>query len=210
MATVYCFYQYDKSMTKDRYRVLRESGATQKDINAIYACTTEKELADEFLATRRKDKFLLFKYKMDREDASDFINAHHGALLVRRHLRHFKNIKENDYNNEVTIPVVLTENEVTETDLMVTEWVYHAPFNLEFSNPYRLKDSITKALLNLSYIDLYRLLSVNSQDQYESFNGGEFDFPTPPDIIFDEYNVFVYCFGHLFKSKIYKKPKVEL
>ena len=39
--------------------------------------------------------------------------------------------------------------------------------------------------------------------------GGRLPFSSA-HIIFDEYNVFVYCFGHLFKSKIYKKPKVEL
>ena len=200
--TLYVFYKYDNEMTKSDYNLLKDNGATQHDIYPVYACTMDKTLADTFWLTRRHDKFLKFVYKLDKDEALEFMNAHHASNLVNHTFTHYKEIKKNNSNLLIEISIVVTNLEITETELSTEDWVYHSPFNLELSDPFRLKNKYTQALMQLSYFDIYRLTADSTFKQFEDAMDS---LPSYPDIIFDEYAMFIYNYGKLFKGKMRQK-----
>lgn len=183
-------------MTKEEYRNTILSGAKDTDIYPLYAITNNKEYAKRFQEERNMDKFILIKKKDDRESCVDFMNRRRLLVLELHEYRYYPHIEDNDPDSNV-IKILSTGMEKQRVDSCTDSVMIDFPIGVSFStNPFVFKDKYLSALRTLEYDTLYKLscaeLSFHSVPDDEGF-------PEPPDILFDELQMFLYLYSKYFK-----------
>ena len=103
---LYCFYKYDRKMSKEQYKQQISSGLTTEDIYPIYALTTNKKFKKQFMEERDMSKFLLVTHEDDKEIVTMFLNARRSSLLDIYEYRYCKSNGE-----ETKIPILSTYSE---------------------------------------------------------------------------------------------------
>lgn len=209
---LYCFYLYDKKMTKERYKQLISAGAKIDDIYPLYALTNNKQFMKMFIKQRDMSKFILITKDVDKEMGIAFMNTHHSPVLQNNLYDYYPKIGRN-ISKSKKIPIISTFEEEAYVKTSCEEMCFliqELPFKNEnehrhrmelrdFPVPYILKREFIEALETLEYINFFKLnIGPTATEQNEDSFGWN-DFPSIPDIIFDEFRIFVYEFGEYFK-----------
>lgn len=208
---LYCFYVYNKNMKKEEYDWLIKSGATRKDIYPIYAITANKKFKNDFIRTRDMNQFVLITKKGDKKDCIQYMNGHRSMVLEEYEYSYYPNIKQND-DHSITVTVLSTFMEKNTVDNCCDESLMglgDLPFTeskkINFKNPFVLKNRFLDALRDLEYDDFYKLfLGMEDNSIAQEYNLRDIipeneDFPEIPDVIIDEFRVFIRSFGKYFK-----------
>lgn len=204
---LYCFYKYDKSMTKEQYMEKIENNISQEDIYPLYAMTTNKSFKKRFMKERDMNKFILITKDDDKEQIVSFMNQKRSSVLDL-----FSYAYVIDNKKEIKVKVLSTYEEYNSTMMLSEEGVavIDEIFELKFSNPYILKEQYLTALKRLDYDALLKFQYVKDMNNsYVNVGGDQTIYrevipvdegmPETPNIILDEFNIFLHLCGHLFK-----------
>lgn len=209
---LYCFYRYDKSLKKSDFDRLTKSGAKSKDIYPIYAITTNKKFMKQFVNDRDMKQFLLITKKVDEDTAKGFMNMHRSLVLNDYAYNYYPKIKEN-IDKSIYITVVSTFMEYTSVEDICDDsfiGLSSIPSSTQMKssnlpNPFILKDKYLDSLRILEYDDFFKLtLGMLDQSLSQSYSMKALvpdieDYPEVPDMIIDEFRVFIRLHGQYFK-----------
>lgn len=206
---LYCFYKYNQDMTKEQYRSKIENGLSQEDIYPIYALTNKKKFMKRFKQERDMNKFILFVKDDDEEEIKVFMNQRRSTVLD---LYKYRYIPKNQRDKEQKIEILSTYEEYNMTSSLAEDgsMILDELFNLPFSNPFVFKDKYLDALRLLDYDTIFKFQfdkDINRQyitvcGRKVTFNDAvpeDEGFPETPNIILDEFGIFIHTFGDLFK-----------
>lgn len=209
---LYCFYCYDKSLEKTEYERLLKSGATQKDIYPMYAITSKKKDMKEFVQERDMNKFILITMDdVDDETRTRFLNGHRSSVLEHYTYTFYPNIKQNnDKSKDIKILSTFAERtaveDMCESSLMgISDLPFKITNDSVTVNPFIFKDRYLDALRDLEYDDFFKLyLGMEDNNVVQDHGLGEIvpdeeDYLILPDILIDEFRVFIRNFGKYFK-----------
>ena len=209
MPKLYCFYLIkDKKITKEEVQYLLDH-LDHKELNdqlspVLYAITDKKELAKEFKDQRDMDQFFLHKNSdLDKDEIIDFINNQYGRVLEAfEYKRLIKDTKKDNRWDYDTIRIVSTYQERQSVYDKSDASLLGIPEEVNISFPFKFANKYSEALSNLEVDTIWRLRSF-SIEQSEEFEDEEdyYDQPAIPDALIDEVEIFVYMYGHTFKSK---------
>lgn len=209
---LYCFYCYDKSLEKSEYERLLKAGATQKDIYPMYAITPKKKNMKEFVRERDMDKFVLITMDDDDEETrTRFLNGHRSSVLEHYTYTFYPNIKENDdKSKDIKILSTFAERTVVEdmceSSLMgISDLPSKITNDSVTVNPFIFKDRYLDALRDLEYDAFFKIYlgmeenSITQDHALRDIIPDDEDYPILPDILVDEFRVFIRNFGKYFK-----------
>lgn len=203
---LYCFYKYNRDMSKEQYRSKIEDGLTKEDIYPIYALTNKKKFMKRFMKERNMDKFVLFIKEDDEEDIKLFMNQRRSKVLSEYKYRYIS------YNDEEKQVEILSTYEEYNTTLMLAEngtMSLDELFKFEFSNPYLFQDKYLDALKLLDYDTVFKFQFTKDMNidhvnicghnvLYRDVVPEDEGFPDTPNMLLDEFGIFIHSFGDLF------------
>ncbi len=199
--TVYCFYLYDQTISKEEYDLKKDHGYSNIDTSLLYAITNKKKYAKQFMEERNMKKFILIKKDIDKETYTELGNKRRGKILSEYSYIYYPRIKEN-INEEKTTKILSTYMERSIVESQTDESLLAFSETIDFPNPYKLKDKYLNELRLLEYDSFYKLYISNSLTSEYGISKAvpvDEDYPSYLNIILDELEVFIYNFGKYFK-----------
>ena len=214
MSKLYCFYLIkDKKMTKEEVQYLLDHKELNDQLSPVlYAITDKKELAKEFKDQRDMDQFFLHKNSdLDKDEIIDFMNNQHGRVLKAfEYKRLIKDTKKDNRWDYDTIRIVSTYQERQSVYDKSDASLLGIPEEINISFPFKFANKYSEALSDLEVDTIWKLRSFSieqSEEFVEAMQTGlvdeedYYDQPVIPDALIDEVEIFVYMYGHTFKSK---------
>lgn len=198
--TLYCFYLYDKDMSKEEYKRLKYAGYSNKDMNALYAITNKKRYAKRFMRERNMNKFILMKKDIDSDLYTELSNARRAIVLQLYEYIYYPGIKENKPLSKTTT-LLTTQMERLMVESQTDQSLLGFSETIDFRDPYCFKEEYLNELRALEYDTFYKMFIANAL----SFQGNEKyipvdeDYLSPPDVLLDELQVFILNFSKYFK-----------
>lgn len=194
-------------MTKEQYRHKIENGLSQDDIYPIYALTNKKKYKKRFMKERDMKKFLLIVKDDDEEVIKQFMNSRRSAVLDEYEYRY---IPDNNKEEKIKILSTFEENNMTLSLAEDGTMILDELFKFEFSNPYVLQDKYLDALKRLDYDAVFKFQFVKDMNNdhvnlygrnviYNDVVPEDEGFPETPNMILDEFSIFIHSYGDLFK-----------
>lgn len=191
--------------------------STKRDYE-LYAITNNKKMAEEFIATRNMDLFLMKKSKEDKEDWIDFANENRGAVLDYYKLLTSSEDTDEDVITTRQVKTLLTyfewqncdTDQMDPPELQPEFWINMPPYPI-------FNDELIEALRNLEYLAAQRfyfgLYGSNNalndliSDIQKETNTSIFDYElqdedeegdySAPNIAVDELTLFIHTFKEL-------------
>jgi hypothetical protein len=200
-------------MTKEEVQYLLDHKELNDQLSPVlYAITDKKELAKEFKDQRDMDQFFLHKNSdLDKDEIIDFMNNQHGRVLKAfEYKRLIKDTKKDNRWDYDTIRIVSTYQERQSVYDKSDASLLGIPEEINISFPFKFANKYSEALSNLEVDTIWKLRSFSieqSEEFVEAMQSGlvdeedYYDQPVIPDALIDEVEIFVYMYGHTFKSK---------
>lgn len=196
---IYCFFQYDKNMSRDEYISLMKRGFKRKDINSLYAITNKKKFAKKFMEERNMNKFLMFKYDIEENLYIELANKRRGIVLDEYNYRYYPRVKENSDDSKV-VSILSTYMERMTIDSQADQSLLGFSESINFQDPFCLKKDLLNDLRTLEYVTMYKMYIANSlsfDSKYIPID--EEGYLEMPAVLIDELQLFILNFGKLFK-----------
>lgn len=200
-------------MTKEEVQYLLDHKELNDQLSPVlYAITDKKELAKEFKDQRDMDQFFLHKNSdLDKDEIIDFMNNQHGRVLKAfEYKRLIKDTKKDNRWDYDTIRIVSTYQERQSVYDKSDASLLGIPEEINISFPFKFANKYSEALSALEVDTIWKLRSFSieqSEEFVEAMQSGlvdeedYYDQPVIPDALIDEVEIFVYMYGHTFKSK---------
>lgn len=200
-------------MTKEEVQYLLDHKELNDQLSPVlYAITDKKELAKEFKDQRDMDQFFLHKNSdLDKDEIIDFMNNQHGRVLKAfEYKRLIKDTKKDNRWDYDTIRIVSTYQERQSVYDKSDASLLGIPEEINISFPFKFANKYSEALSDLEVDTIWKLRSFSieqSEEFVEAMQTGlvdeedYYDQPVIPDALIDEVEIFVYMYGHTFKSK---------
>ena len=158
------------------------------------------------------DQFFLHKNSdLDKDEIIDFMNNQHGRVLKAfEYKRLIKDTKKDNRWDYDTIRIVSTYQERQSVYDKSDASLLGIPEEVNISFPFKFANKYSEALSNLEVDTIWKLRSFSieqSEEFVEAMQSGlvdeedYYDQPVIPDALIDEVEIFVYMYGHTFKSK---------
>ena len=134
--------------------------------NEIYAYTTKKNLADDFIKGRDMSKFYIKKVELNKKDLNalyhDYMNQ---ELMIYEGITRTKKYKIKDFS------CVLTKREVTIIEAMLSRYMHEKIYKYLWTDPDVFKDKYKEALDNILYTGLNKYITEGGDGIWEQTEG---------------------------------------
>lgn len=167
----------------------------------LYAITNSKSKAKEFREQRDMNKFIEKSSKCEMDEWISFSDENRGNVLRYIELD-TSDVSESGLIYTMTMKVLATDYEYTsiDQDASIVEindesfWLCNAP------NPLMFKNKIIKLFKSIDYYQMFMLYNYALlEDSQCTPMDIEYYENIAPDVILDEYGLFITYFGHTFK-----------
>lgn len=198
---IYCFYLYDRDMTKEEYIRLKSNKFSRQEMNRLYAITNKKKYAKLFMETRNMNKFILIKQDIDEDIYVEFANKKHGVVLDMNTYRYYPKLSKNIEDSD-TIQILSTYMERMQVDSQVDQSLLGFSLSINFQDPFILRKEWLEVLDLLEYINFYKIYISETLpfDDARVRPLIEYDeYPSEPMLLVDELQVFIQNFGKYMK-----------
>jgi hypothetical protein len=203
MKTVYRFY---KKPSDEAYEASKDDeDLSLEDKYPLYAFTNDKEIRDEFISVRNRERFIEIKSKMERSEYRDFANSNNHQLLKKYKFSHLKEYKDHGGPEIEDIEIVSTWSEKEFIEAFADAGLANDNEGITSETsgdekyrffPFMLKEKYVEALSTIEYLNHWKLYG-KPEYYYELLTDNEQELMdySYPSTSYDELNLFILLFG---------------